>query len=85
MRGFPGLPLAVVEHPFADNSPIEVRRKAEKIVDEIVAILTSSADDLARQYAPRFLRPAERRLTPAAACTEELCVEDPTKGRGDRG
>jgi hypothetical protein len=73
--------LAVVPHPLADNHPADVRRKAEIIVDEIIAVLTEPADELANRYRGRFLRLAERRLGAGATCTDTVCVEPlPTGG-----
>jgi len=77
----PGLPLVVVAHPLADNSPPDVQRKAEAVVDEIVSILTGAPQVLAALYRTRYVRLAERRLTPPATCTDEVCIDDPTSKR----
>jgi predicted dienelactone hydrolase len=51
------LPLAVIPHPLAGNKPDEVKRKAEAIADEVIAILTHPAEKLAQEYRDRFLKP----------------------------
>jgi hypothetical protein len=42
--GFPGLPLAVIPHPFGIRSREEVRAIAEKCVEEIAKIATGKGD-----------------------------------------
>ncbi|HXG19993.1 MAG TPA: hypothetical protein VNN62_13090 [Methylomirabilota bacterium] len=61
MLGMPGVPIAVIPHPLAGNKPDEVQRKAEAIVEEVLAILTQPAEKLAQDYSGRFLRPAGKR------------------------
>jgi NADH:ubiquinone oxidoreductase subunit E len=75
-----GEPLVVVPHPVADNRPEEIARKAAAIVDEIVAILTDPAAELAERYRSRFLKPADRRLETVGVCTEEVCILDVDRG-----
>ena len=77
-KGMGGLPLAVIPHPIADNRPNEVRAKAERIADEIVAILTRDANDLDAKYRPLYQRLAETRLKRAATCVDDVCIADPT-------
>jgi hypothetical protein len=76
-KGMGGLPLAVIPHPLADNRPHEVRAKAERIADEIAAILTRDSSELDREYRPLYHRLAETRLR-GAACVDDVCVADPT-------
>ena len=49
--GLPGYPLVVIDHPIADNTPDQLRAKAEQIVQRSVEILLSGgpqhADGLA--------------------------------------
>lgn len=56
------VPIAVIPHPLAGNKPDEVKRKAEAIAEEVVAILTHPADKLMREYRERFLKPANMRV-----------------------
>ena len=77
-KGMSGLPLAVVPHPVADNSPQEIRVKAQSIADEVIAILTRPAGELAREYRPLYHRLAETRLTRRGACLDDACVVDPS-------
>ena len=81
-KGMGGLPLAVIPHPIADNRPNEVRAKAERIADEIVAILTRDANDLDAQYRPLYHRLAETRLARGATCVDDVCIADPTGATG---
>jgi hypothetical protein len=76
-KGMGGLPLAVIPHPLADNREPEVRAKAERIVDEVVAILTQDAATLDARFRPLYHRLAETRLR-SAACLDDVCVADPT-------
>jgi hypothetical protein len=78
-KGMGGLPLAVIPHPLADNSPEQVRVKARAIADEVVSILTRPAAELERHYRPLYHRLAETRLG-RATCIDEVCVVDPTGG-----
>jgi hypothetical protein len=79
-RGMGGEPLVVVPHPVADNRPEEIARKVTAILDEIVAVLTHPASELAEHYGSRFLKPANRRLETSGACTEEVCILDVDRG-----
>jgi hypothetical protein len=79
-KGMGGLPLAVIPHPLADNRPHEVRAKAERVADEIVAILTRGAAELDGTYRPLYHRLAETRLGRAVACVDDVCVTDPGGG-----
>lgn len=76
-RGYDGLPLVVVPHPFDWLPPAEVERIAEKVTDELVHVLTSPPEDLTAEYRNRWrtsegygascsiqTRPAGRPLTP---------------------
>ena len=56
------VPIAVIPHPLAGNKPDEVKKKAEAIAGEVIAILTQPADKLAQEYRERFLKPAEKRI-----------------------
>ena len=56
------VPIAVIPHPLAGNKPEEVKKKAEAIAGEVIAILTQRADTLAQEYRERFLKPANKRL-----------------------
>jgi len=75
-----GEPLVVIPHPVADNRPDEIARKAAAIADEVAAILTSPAAELAERYRSRFLRPADRRLERSGVCTEQVCIPDVDRG-----
>ncbi|MBM4244737.1 MAG: hypothetical protein FJ148_13120 [Deltaproteobacteria bacterium] len=79
-KGMGGLPLAVIPHPLADNRPHEVRTKAERIADEIVAILTRDASELDAQYRPLYHRLAQTRLKQSATCVDDVCIADPSGG-----
>ena len=57
-----GMPIAVIPHPLAGNKPDEVERKAAAIVDEVVAILTQPAEQLAEEYRERFLKPMGKQI-----------------------
>ena len=41
--GNPGLPIAVIEHPFGLRSREEVRRMAEKCVQDIATLVAGAA------------------------------------------
>ena len=41
--GLPGYPLVVIQHPIADNTEVQLRAKAEQIVQQSVEILRSGA------------------------------------------
>ena len=56
------VPIAVIPHPLAGNKPEEVKKKAEAIAREVIAILTQPADTLAQAYRERFLQPAKKRF-----------------------
>ena len=57
-----GMPIAVIPHPLAGNTPDEVERKAAAIADEVVAILTQPAEKLAEEYRGRFLKPVGKQI-----------------------
>ena len=57
------VPMAIIPHPLAGNKPDEVQKKAEAIAEEVIAILTQPAEQLAREYREKFLRPAEKRIS----------------------
>ncbi len=57
-----GIPIAVIPHPLAGNKPDEVKKKAAAIAEEVIAILTQSAEKLAQEYRGRFLKPAEKQI-----------------------
>jgi hypothetical protein len=82
-RGMGGQPLVVVPHPVADNRPDEIARKAAGITDEVVAILTAPAAELAERYRDRFLKLADRRLERSGVCTEQVCILDVDRGVPD--
>lgn len=65
--GMGGVPIAVIAHPLAGNNPDAVRVKAAGVVDEIVAILTRPADELAAAYRGRFLAPMRKKIGRATA------------------
>jgi hypothetical protein len=56
------VPIAVIPHPLAGNKPDEVQKKAEAIAEEVIAILTQPAENLAQAYRERFLKPVEKRV-----------------------
>ena len=65
--GMGGVPIAVIAHPLAGNKPDAVRAKAAGVVDEVVAILTRPADELAAAYRGRFLTPMRKKIGRATA------------------
>ncbi len=65
--GIGGVPIAVIAHPLAGNKPDAVRAKAAGVVDEILAILTRPADELAAAYRGRFLTPMRKKIGRATA------------------
>jgi len=73
-RGMPGLPLMTVPHPVADNTREQIRAKAALIADEVVRVLTTSAEQVAADYRERFQRLEEKRLPGGAACIDDTCV-----------
>jgi anion-transporting ArsA/GET3 family ATPase len=82
--GMSGEPLVVISHPLADNRPDEVARKASAIADELVSVLTEKAETLAERYRDRFVKPVERRVEAAVACTDEACIADVDRGPSRR-
>ena len=67
MLGMAGIPIAVIPHPLAGNKPDEVKRKAEAVAEEIIAILTQPAEQLAQAYRGRFLQLAQKQIGKRAA------------------
>lgn len=65
--GMGGVPIAVIAHPLAGNKPDVVQAKAVGVVDEIGAILTRPADELAAAYRGRFLAPMRKKIRRATA------------------
>jgi hypothetical protein len=57
-----GIPLAVIPPPLAGNKPDEVKKKATAIADEVIAILTQSAEKLSQEYRGRFVKPAQKQI-----------------------
>jgi len=53
-RGYDGLPLVVVPHPFDWLPRSEVEGIAENIVGEIIRILTSAPEELVQKYRDRW-------------------------------
>jgi len=49
--GIPGLPLAIVEHPFAGQARETVEARAEQAAPQVVTILTEPAELLADRFA----------------------------------
>jgi hypothetical protein len=66
MLGMGGIPIAVIPHPLAGNKPDEVRRKAEAVAEEIIAVLTQPAEQLAQAYRGRFLQLAQKQINKRA-------------------
>ena len=62
-----GVPIAVIPHPLAGNTPQIVQDKAAAVVDEILAILTQPAEQLADAYRDRFLKPMEKKIERVSA------------------
>ena len=48
-KGFPGMPLAVLSHPIAENNVNGIRKKADDSIDELIDILTASTDRFSGQ------------------------------------
>ncbi len=57
-----GVPIAVIPHPLAGNTPQVVHTKAAAVVEEILAILTQPAEQLADAYRERFLKPMQKKI-----------------------
>lgn len=53
-RGYDGLPLVVVPHPFDWLPREEVERIGESIVDEIAQVLTTPPERLVAEYRDRW-------------------------------
>ena len=49
--GIPGLPLAVVGHPFAGQSRETVEARADQAAPQVVTLLTEPAEVLADRFA----------------------------------
>lgn len=47
--GLAVLPITVVEHPLGDQSPEGVQAKADAVIDDIVHVLTTLAEQLAEE------------------------------------
>ena len=43
LNGLVDYPFAVIEHPIANDDDEALRRKAERVIDRIVALLTERA------------------------------------------
>jgi hypothetical protein len=65
--GMGSVPIAVIPHPLAGNKSDEVQRKAEAVAEEIIAILTQSAEKLTHEYRERFLKPVGKQMRKATA------------------
>ena len=61
------VPIAVIPHPLAGNKPNVVQDKAAAVVDEILAILTQPAEQLAEAYRGLFLTPMSKRIERVSA------------------
>lgn len=48
--GMPALPIALVPHPLGGQRPEAIIEKADKTLDQVVAILTTPAADLVPQF-----------------------------------
>jgi hypothetical protein len=51
--GHPVLPLVVVPHPVGDRDANAVRRRGEDIARECARLLTTSVEELAREFQGR--------------------------------
>jgi hypothetical protein len=40
LNGVPGYPFVVIAHPIANDGDEDLRRKAEAVIDRVVALLT---------------------------------------------
>jgi hypothetical protein len=47
--GMPALPIALVPHPLGGQPPAHIREKAEKALEQVVGLLTTSAPQLMQQ------------------------------------
>lgn len=56
------VPIDVIPHPLVGNKLDEVKRKAEAIANEVVAILMHPTEKLAQEYRERFLKPANKHV-----------------------
>ncbi|MBI2917978.1 MAG: hypothetical protein HYY01_08280 [Chloroflexi bacterium] len=52
--GYPGLPIVLIPHPLGDRPKEWTKDTAHKAVEEIVHVLTSPAEVLAREYQGRY-------------------------------
>ncbi|ETX08657.1 MAG: hypothetical protein ETSY2_04075 [Candidatus Entotheonella gemina] len=48
--GLPYLPIALVPHPLGGQKPDRILEKAEKSIDQVVAIATSPVPDLVERF-----------------------------------
>jgi hypothetical protein len=48
--GFPYLPIALVPHPLGGQKQDQILEKAEKSIDQVVAIATSSVPELMERF-----------------------------------
>lgn len=51
--GLPNLPILVVSHPVGDPDGAVVKKRGEDIAAECARVLTTPADQLAREFADR--------------------------------
>lgn len=66
--GLPGLPIVTVPHPMGDASAEEVRRRAERMMAQVLHVLTTEAGALEEEYLGKFALESDRRRDRALAC-----------------
>lgn len=70
--GLAGMPMAAAHHPFDYLSRGEVRAEAERVLDEVAAIVTGDAGRLEREYAMKAWPSAQEMVI---ACSVRLSGE----------
>ena len=66
--GVPGLPIVTVPHPMGDVKADEVRRRAEAMIAQLVAVLTGDAAALESEYTDRFISDSDSFARAGMAC-----------------
>ena len=75
--GMPGLPIATVPHPMADQSPQQVAEIARQVLPELLHILTSDSETLEKEYKEKKVhRKGKSRLRYKAMFGDEFSISD---------
>jgi hypothetical protein len=64
----PGLPIVTVPHPMGDASAEEVRRRAERMMAQVLHVLTTEAGALEEEYLGKFAIDSDRLRDRALSC-----------------